>query len=980
MTTVMAPNVKVAPYQTFLVTIAISDVANLSVYGIAIKYDPTILSCHKIENLLPSLSNGISDYDNTAGLVAILAGSYEPFSGSSPLCRIVFESLKEGTSPLTFQSTATIHDVLWSTKLLDKNMDPIPFTTEDGSVTVSSATLNGNVYDVNTHNPVDTAEVTLSHADHVVATGYTDEAGYYSLTVPVDVYTLTVAKRGYQTYTETGLNLTAGAYTHSDIFLASIAPDFSIIASPDSLSIQQGTSGSSRITVSSIREFNSPVQVTVSGMPEGMNINPNPFTTTPPPNADATQDLTITVAEGTPTGSYELTVMAISGSLTHSITISVGITPPPPPPPDFSLAASPSSVTVEQGNSGSSTITATSLNGFNSPIELTVAGQPSGVTATLDPTSVTPPADGSADSTLTIQVGSSATPGTYTLTVTGMTRLLDHSIIITLTVTALPPAPDFSLDVVPASLQIQQGQSAQAQVTVTSINSFNSAVTLSLPGGVPEKPTGSFSPNPITPPPNETAQSTLTVVVSDAVPAGPYTLTIIGTSGTLEHRFNITVTVTSPPIPDFSLSASPSSVTVQQGNSASSTITATSLNGFNSPIELTVAGQPSGVTATLDPTSVTPPADGSADSTLTIQVGSSATPGTYTLTVTGMTRLLDHSIIITLTVTALPPAPDFSLDVVPASLQIQQGQSAQAQVTVTSINSFNSAVTLSLPGGVPEKPTGSFSPNPITPPPNETAQSTLTVLVSDAVPAGPYTLTIIGTSGTLEHRFNITVTVTSPPIPDFSLSASPSSLTVQQGNSGSSTITATSIQGFNSPIELSVSGEPSGVTATLNPTSITPPADGSVNSTLTIQVDPSTAPGTYPLTVTGTSGSLTHTTTVTLQVTAPPPPQLSTVTGIVTGILWRPISGAKVTLNGKTATTDSNGLYTIENVSNGTYTLTIESSLYETFKTSLDITEPGTYTVDAQLGLLNIKKTYLLTGGLIFGTIIIVGAIAAHRK
>jgi uncharacterized membrane protein len=350
----------------------------------------------------------------------------------------------------------------------------------------------------------------------------------------------------------------------------------------------------------------------------------------------------------------------------------------------------------------------------------------------------------------------------------------------------------------------------------------------------------------------------------------------------------------------------------------------------------------------------------------------------------GISGSLVHSTTLSLNITPPPPTPDFSLDVAPASLQIQQGQSAQAQVTVTSINSFNSAVTLSLPAGVPEKPTGSFSPNPITPPPNETAQSTLTVLVSDAVPAGPYTLTIIGTSGTLEHTFNITVTVTAPAVPDFSLAASPSSVTVQQGNSAVSTITATSLQGFNSPIELSVSGQPSGVTATLNPTSITPPADGSVNSTLTIQVDPSTAPGTYPLTVTGTSGSLTHTTTVTLQVTAPPPPppppQLSTVTGIVTGILWRPISGAKVTLNGKTATTDSNGVYTIENVSNGTYTLTIESSLYETFKTSLDITEPGTYTVDAQLGLLNIKKTYLLTGGLIFGTIIIVGAIAAHRK
>jgi len=107
---------------------------------------------------------------------------------------------------------------------------------------------------------------------------------------------------------------------------------------------------------------------------------------------------------------------------------------------------------------------------------------------------------------------------------------------------------------------------------------------------------------------------------------------------------------------------------------------------------------------------------------------------------------------------------------------------------------------------------------------------------------------------------------------DFSISASPTSLIIQQGSSGSSTITIMSINGFNQLVQLSVSGAPSGVTATLSPSQVTPPAGGTATSTLTVSVATTATPGTYTLTVTGTSGALTHNTYVSLQITAVPPP------------------------------------------------------------------------------------------------------------
>jgi len=112
------------------------------------------------------------------------------------------------------------------------------------------------------------------------------------------------------------------------------------------------------------------------------------------------------------------------------------------PPPDFSITSSPTSLTIQKGSSGTSTITITSMNGFNQPVQLTKSGVPSGVTATLNPTQVTPPVGGSTTSTLTVSVGTTATPGSYTLTVTGTSSTITHSVYISLEVTSGPPPPN----------------------------------------------------------------------------------------------------------------------------------------------------------------------------------------------------------------------------------------------------------------------------------------------------------------------------------------------------------------------------------------------------------------------------------------------------------------------------------------------------------------------------------------------------------
>ena len=93
--------------------------------------------------------------------------------------------------------------------------------------------------------------------------------------------------------------------------------------------------------------------------------------------------------------------------------------------------------------------------------------------------------------------------------------------------------------------------------------------------------------------------------------------------------------------PDFSLAASPTSVT----GSGSSTVSVGALNGFTGTVSLAAGGAPSGASATLSPTSVA----GSGSSTLTLSPGSAAA-GTYPITVTGTSGTLTHSASVSWTI------------------------------------------------------------------------------------------------------------------------------------------------------------------------------------------------------------------------------------------------------------------------------------------------------------------------------------------
>jgi hypothetical protein len=194
--------------------------------------------------------------------------------------------------------------------------------------------------------------------------------------------------------------------------------------------------------------------------------------------------------------------------------------------------------------------------------------------------------------------------------------------------------------------------------------------------------------------------------------------------------------------------------------------------------------------------------------------------------------------------------PDFTLSASPSSQTVAQGGSTNYSIAITPTGGFAYQVSLTV-SGLPSGANGSFTPNPTT------GSSTLSVTTSTSTPTGTYTLTITAVSGSLAHTTTVTLAVS---VPDFTLSASPSTQTVTQGSSTSYGITITPILGFSGQVTLSVTGLPTGATGTFTPN----PAITS--SSLSVTTSTSTPTSTYTLTITGASGSLAHSITVSLTV------------------------------------------------------------------------------------------------------------------
>jgi thermitase len=156
------------------------------------------------------------------------------------------------------------------------------------------------------------------------------------------------------------------------------------------------------------------------------------------------------------------------------------------------------------------------------------------------------------------------------------------------------PTPDFTVGATPTAVSVVRGAQAAYTISIGSEDGFAGSVALSATG-LPAGAAGSFGPASVV----ASGSSTLAVATSSTTPAGSYTFTIRGTSGSLTHTLNVSLTVTAPPLPapSFTLAATPGSRILKQGRETTFRVTVSGAPEVQDAVELSVAGLPPGVTS-----------------------------------------------------------------------------------------------------------------------------------------------------------------------------------------------------------------------------------------------------------------------------------------------------------------------------------------------------------------------------------------------
>ena len=483
-----------------------------------------------------------------------------------------------------------------------------------------------------------------------------------------------------------------------------------------------------------------------------------------------------------------------------------------------------------------------------------MSGLPAGATGTFAPSSVT----GSGTSTLTIDTLNSTTPGTYPLTITATAGSVIHTAEVTLIVAVLPPPGQLAIDAIVSGDNTSASASVSTKVFSTSV-------------------------------PNELL---LAFVSSDSVNAGGMTVTSVtggGLTWALVKRAN-----TVPGDAEIWRAYAPSALTnvtvaANLAMSMAASITVVTFTGADpsgtngsgaigaSASASAVAGAPAtslvttrnnswvmGVgtdwdraaarTVGLNQTMVHQfmPSVGS---TYWVQRQNNPTPLSGTTVVINDTAPTNDKFNLSIVevLSGGGTSPDFSISTIPVSETVNAGLSTGYTVEISGQSGFSGGVNLSV-SGLPAGATGNFSSGTVT----GSGSSTLTVSTLSSTTPGTYPFAITATSGSLTHTANVSLVVIGPA--NFSVSATPPVATVNPGSNTSYNVGIAGQNGFSGSVNFNVSGLPANATGLFSPTTVT----GSGSTTLSISTQASVTPGSYPLTITATSGSLSHTTNVTL--------------------------------------------------------------------------------------------------------------------
>ncbi len=620
----------------------------------------------------------------------------------------------------------------------------------------------------------------------------------------------TTAALGQYTATITG---TSGKQTVSrQITVGVYTPTFSL--GQQSGSISPGSSTTIPVFINSEYGFSSAVTLAVSGLPSGVtgSFSPNPTQT-------GSSILTLQASSSAPIGQYNFTVTGTSGSQTASTKYSLTVNTP-----TLTLYVQ-GPQAIGQGSSATGYVNLDPYP-FTGSVRLGISGLPAGVTASISPN---PTTNGS--STFTLHASASATLGQFNVTVTGTYGNQSFTSAFPLSVYA----PTFSLQG-PGNVVLGQGTAATTTAQVYPVYGFSGNVSFSV-SGLPKGITATFAPNPTV------QQTTLTLTATSTALLGQYNARLTGTSGSQSASTYFPITIYTP---TFTLSGPYYGVTVSQGTVSTTQLTINPQYGFTGNVSFAVSGLPNGLMASLSPNPTTQTTN------LTLTAAKTLAPGTYNVTVIGASGSQRSSITIPVVVNAAT----FTV-YVPGSAVLGVGANTTLYVSYSSSNGFQGSVHFSATG-LPTGVTASLGSN-------STSQYSYIVLTasSNAAP-GNYNFTITGTSGTQSASASVPLTIVTPTFTVIDLDnyyGNP--VNIGQGATGQTQIVISPQNGFTGNVSLTTPSLPKGTTASFSPNPATQ------NTVLTLTTSNTVPLGTQNVTVTGTSGSQSASTTFPITVLQP---------------------------------------------------------------------------------------------------------------
>ncbi len=496
-----------------------------------------------------------------------------------------------------------------------------------------------------------------------------------------------------------------------------ITPDFEISVSDTPMTAFQGQTATFNGTASALSGYASSVTLTciagTTAPPSSCTMSPSVLTPT-----DKTP---FTVTAGGAAGDYSFNVQGVGSDpdqITHQVPVTLSIV-------SFGLTTpSPASVIVPRGTTSAPvSFQATAAGSFDQSVAVSCSSGIADAVCSLTPANtVSPTSSAAVNMTATVSVPAGTAVGSYPVTLQATTAgtSATQSVSFTVNVTT---NPNFALSEPSAFPEVNVGGTGTSgPISVDSQDGFSATVNLSCSTTYGEGSCG-ISPGSVSSYP---ATATLSIN-GTSFAAGSYSITVTGTSGSITHSVTVPFNVG-----DYSLSGT-QTLSLLPGGQGLANLQLTSLNLYSGNINATCdASALAGTMCVLSPAnSIAVASGGSAGFTATVNVPNNAAQGSYNININTQdtTGAPSHSITVVLTV-----QQDFTLTSSTPSQTVAAGQQSGAyQLTIQPVGTtFSGAVTLSCTAGLPVQAQCVFNPSTPQTPGNSAVDAVMNISTTAA--------------------------------------------------------------------------------------------------------------------------------------------------------------------------------------------------------------------------------------------------------